>query len=195
MLFIAGSKVDYDQLSNLDIGLGIENVQGTTNTSAVFDNSFSLFKVRQELQGQLIQYPPLTSPFSSKYELSNSCEILLKQQIGLAKTEYPLLGFNKTPDHKIGFLIGEGIWRWRLFDYADNKNHDNTNAIFTKVIQYLASKEDKSFFRVNCKNSFNENEPILFNAEVYNKSYELVTNPDVTIIVTNDKGERVQLQF
>ena len=46
-----------------------------------------------------------------------------------------------------------------------------------KIVQYLSVKSwIKSFFRVFTKKIINENEPIEFTAEVYNQSYELVTN-------------------
>ncbi|MBK7667775.1 MAG: hypothetical protein IPJ32_10785 [Sphingobacteriaceae bacterium] len=51
-------------------------------------------------------------------------------------------------------------------------------------------KADKSFFRLITKKIITENDPIEFNAEVYNQSYQLITEPDVTIVLTdeNDKN-------
>jgi hypothetical protein len=56
-------------------------------------------------------------------------------------------------------------------------------------------KADKSFFRVFTKKIINENEAIDFTAEVYNQSYELVTEPDVTLILKDDKSKTYNYTF
>jgi hypothetical protein len=78
-------------------------------------------------------------------------------------------------------------------DYADHGNHNLFNELISKTVQYLSVKADKSFFRVFTKKIINENEAIDFTAEVYNQSYELVTEPDVTLILKDDKGKAYQL--
>jgi hypothetical protein len=65
-----------------------------------------------------------------------------------------------------------------------------------KVVQYLGVKEDKRKFRVNVsKNIFRENEQVFFDAELYNKSYELVNDPDVRLLVTSEKGKEYTFTF
>jgi hypothetical protein len=110
------------------------------------------------------------------------------QKIGLTKTRYPLLAFNKREGLKTGYLIGEGIWKWKFFDYLENQNNTVFNELITQSVQYLAAKEDKSFFRVFSQNIFKENESVFIEAEVYNKSYELDNSSDVSIIIKNEKG-------
>jgi len=67
---------------------------------------------------------------------------------------------------KKGVLAAEGIWKWRLFDFLQNKNHDIFEEVLGKTIQYLTLKEDKRRFRISLdKNIFNENEPIILDAE------------------------------
>jgi hypothetical protein len=107
----------------------------------------------------------------------------------MTATDYPLLVFNEKNDSKYGFIIGEGIWRWKLNDYSNNKSHDNFNDLVSKMVQYLALKEDKSKFRVFCENTFLENQSVVFESELYNDSYELVNEEDVLIEITNQSGE------
>ena len=56
-------------------------------------------------------------------------------------------------------------------------------------------KEDKSFFRVKLNEPVNENKGILFNAEVYNASYELVNDPDVNLIITDSSNKTYPFMF
>lgn len=84
----------------------------------------------------------------------------------------------------------DGIWRWKLRDYAEHKNHILFNELISKTVQYLAVKADKSFFRLMTNKIITENENIEFNAEVYNQSYQLVTDPEVNVIITDSAGKQ-----
>jgi hypothetical protein len=65
----------------------------------------------------------------------------------------------------------------------------------TKVMQYLAAKDDKSLFRVTGARDFPENMPVLFSAEVYNESYEPVADKDVRMVIRNETGEEFNYVF
>jgi len=63
------------------------------------------------------------------------------------------------------------------------------------MVQYLAVKDDKSFFRLHAPNSFKEDEPVEMDADLYNPSYQLVNDPEVTIIITNSNGKNFSYTF
>jgi len=93
-------------------------------------------------------------------------------------------------------LLGEGFWRWRLHSLAGNKNHDAAHELVTKIIQYLPAKNDTGKFRVYAqKNIFNENEKVVFDAQVYNESYEAITEPDVKMEIKNAEGKTFTYTF
>ena len=65
-----------------------------------------------------------------------------------------------------------------------------------KSVQYLSLKEDKRKFRVSLdKNIFNENEQIIFDAELYNQSYELINEPDASLIIKSSDGKDYNFTF
>jgi hypothetical protein len=96
---------------------------------------------------------------------------------------------------RMGVIAGEGIWRWRLRNYAESQDHELVNELLLKTVQYLTVKEDKSRFRINTRNSFRENEPVLFNAELYNKSYEMVNIPELNITIMNSDRKSFPFVF
>ena len=63
------------------------------------------------------------------------------------------------------------------------------------MVQYLSVKPDKKQFRVTLDNNnrsgnermFSESESVIFNAELYNDTYEPVNQPDVTLVVRDEK--------
>jgi hypothetical protein len=121
--------------------------------------------------------------------------IFLKQKIGSVNTEYPLLAFNGNEERKMGILLAEGIWKWRLQDYSVNANHNLFNEFVFKLIQYLSVRTEKKNLSVITRKSFFENEAISFEAEVYNASFELVNTPDVFITVTDSAQKKYQFTF
>jgi len=159
----------------------------------VLDENFPLFTLSDEFKKVAKKFPAINSPFGS-YQ-SSSANVLFYQRIGIVDTKTPLLLFNTSGNRKTAILNGEGIWKWRLYEYAINKNHNAFNEFVSKVVQYLSIKDDKSFFRIISKNNFMENESIEMDAELYNQSYELINEPDVNITITNSENKNFSFAF
>ncbi len=195
-LFIAGTQTDYSKFTKAQPLVNITADQRNTNdVQATFAKDFSLFTLDDRLVKELPNFAPLLAPFGDFKENPNA-DVLLFQRIGKIDTNYPLLLFGEQNNTKIGVLCAEGIWKWRLFDFLQNKNHELFDLLLSKTIQYLTLKEDKRKFRISLdKNIFNENEPIFFDAELYNESYELINEPDVALTITNEKGDDFKFTF
>jgi len=121
--------------------------------------------------------------------------VLFYQKIKSISTLKPLVFFSQLAENKVGFITGEGIWRWKMFDYSQNSNHEIFNELINKIVQYLALKLNREPFNVFGKNIFNENEPVIINAELYNQSYELVNEPDVFIEILNSENFKYKFIF
>ncbi len=153
-------------------------------------SGFNLFTISDQLLPELQELPPLVAPFG-KFQSSPTAQVLLKQRIGSVDTEYPLLSMEQSTGDKVAVLAAEGLWRWRIYDYKKDRTNERFGELINKVVQYLSVKNDKRKFRVNMpKTLFNENEPISFDAELYNDSYELINDPDVSLTIydVNEKA-------
>lgn len=171
-------------------GLKISSGYNKQNeTEAVYNKNFSLFSISDELKNYMKEFPAVFTHFAT-YNTSPGANSLIFQKIGMVETENPILLFNDNSGRKTGILAGDGIWKWKLRDYADHANHNLFNELISKTVQYLSVKADKSFFRLTTQKIVNENENIEFNAEVYNQSYQLITDPDVSLIITDSAGKQ-----
>jgi hypothetical protein len=175
-----------------DLSLG-PVAEKNSDCEAVLEPNFSLFTISDELRKAIKTFPPLSSPYGT-YS-SNTAIPLFYQRIGVIDTKTPLLSFNTAGENKIAVLNGEGIWKWRLHDYAVNNNHNLFNELISKMVQYLSVKADKSFFKIQYKNNFFENETIEMGAEVYNDSYELINTPEVSMSISNAEGKKFPFTF
>ncbi len=195
LVFIVGSQTNLRNFNALQTGLQINSIgQRFSDPQPVADEHFPLFTLSEAARAYISRLVPLQSPFGS-YKISSSCTPLLYQEIGVVRTKDPLMLFNQLGERKIAVIAGEGIWRWRLQDFADHGNHDIFNELMDKTVQYLSVKQDKSRFRIVCKTNFKENQSLEMEAEVYNESYELINEPEVNIEIENSKGRKYPFTF
>lgn len=195
-LFILGNQSDIYKFNKSQLLFTINgDGRNINDAQAASADGFNLFTLDPALSQNISQFPPLSVPFGD-YKITGNTKVLLNQKIGKVETKYPLLAFGEFNGIKTGILAGEGIWKWRLFDYLQRKNHDNVDQLVDKTIQYLSVKEDKRKFRVVLpKNIFLENEQITFDAELYNNSYELINDTDVKLTLKNQSGNEFPFTF
>ncbi len=195
-LFIVGTQTNLKRFNQAQSLLKIQgDGRNTNDVQATFAPGFNLFNVDDDLKEDLPNFAPLLAPFGEFVEGPNS-QVLLYQRIGKIDTKYPLLVFGEENDTKSSVLAGEGVWKWRLFDYLQNQNHNLFESLISKSLQYVTLKDDKRRFRITlAKNIFKENEPIVFDAELYNESYELINEPDVSLTISNSEGRDFNYTF
>lgn len=194
-LFVWGSATDFNAYNGLSTGWSLGNYKNNaTDVAGSFKEGFSIFTLDTKLEGLIRTMPPLQVPFGD-YSYSNSVQPVITQQIGSIATSKPLIGFNTVNDIKYGLIVGEGLWRWRITAFQQTSAHDAFNELMTKCVQYMASKDDRSLFRVSAKNDFTENEEIVFDAELYNASYEAIGDKEIAMRIMNESGENFSYQF
>lgn len=195
VLYIIGSQSNIPAYNSLLSGLMIPQTMNSFNeATGLLNPDFSLFSLEPEIEQMIPEFPPLNVPFS-QYKAGTAAQVLLYQKIGNVSTRIPLLLFNQGVDRKSATITGEGIWRWRLANYAKVGNQLAFDDLFTRIVQYLAVKEDKSQFRVMLKNTFNENEAVEIDAELYNDSYQLVNEPEVNMVITDENKKNFPFAF
>lgn len=194
--FITGMQTDFSQFNRiqslLDIstdGRNVNDVQGR------FAAGFNFFTLDDDLKSEIPNFPPLVAPFGEFSEGAGG-QILLFQRIRKIDTQFPLLVLGEENGLRTGVLAAEGLWKWRLFDYLQNENHELFDAFVSKIVQFISLKEDKRKFRVTLPdNILNENEQVLMDAELYNQNYELINEPDVSIVITDEEGQEYDYIF
>lgn len=195
-LFIVGSQTNVGRLNQIQDIVSIQtNGRNSNEVQGRIAGGFSAFNLSETINQNLANFAPLTAPFG-EFAAASDAEVLLYQRIGKIDTQFPLLAFGEIDNVKVGILCAEGLWKWRLFDFLQHQNHDIFNEIFAKSIQYVSLKEDKRKFRASLtKNIFQENEPILIDAELYNNSYELINDPDASLVISSEDGKDFNFVF
>ncbi len=196
-LFFAGTQTNFAALQKAQGLVSISGTDGrnTNDVQAAFAPNFALFNIDGRVVSELPKFSPALAPFGN-FAASPGAQVLLYQRIGKIDTKFPLLAVGDLNGIRTGIFVGEGIWKWRLFDFLQHENHEIFDELFGKTVQYLSLKEDKRKFRVTLdKNIFEENEPVQFAAELYNDNFELVNDPDVSLTVRNREGKEYPFNF
>lgn len=194
VLFVVGPQTMIDQFNILNMGITVAPSPNTEEVQPVFDPNFSLFVLSSGTKGTFEQAPPLVAPFGSTAN-APQIQTLATQNVRNVQTNKTLLAFGTGNGRKTGFIMGEGIWRWRLYDFQVNDNHDAFNELIHKMVQYLALRQNEDNLNVIYPALFEETDDVKLTAELYNDSYELVNTPDVLIRIKNDSLREFNYQF
>lgn len=195
-IFIVGMQTSAQKLNThqnvIQININNKNLE---EIQADVNSGFSQFVLTENLRKELLKFPPLVTPFG-EYKAGANTQVLLYQNIKKIKTNYPLLAFNETDGIKTAVLCGEGLWRWRLIDYFENNTYDVVNELIQKTVLLTSLKADKRKFRINTsKNLFKDNEKVMFEAQLFNDSYEMINTPDVELSIKNEQGTEYKFIF
>lgn len=194
--YIVGSKTNLVAFNRANPIISISNRGFQTDKVTPYINkNFELFTLEEDIHEIVEEYPPVTVPFGD-YTLKRKSEILLYQKVGRIGTSKPLLVFQEFEGKKSAVMMGEGIWKWRMNEYALHQQHTVFNTIITKLVQYLSTKEDRRKFRVYpIENQVNENMPVVLKTETYNDLYENIYGNKVDLIITNERGETYNYSY
>jgi len=195
ILIVIGSQTHIPQF-NL-IGKGIEiNLQAGNMEEAqpVINKSFVTFTLSEKLAGNLERYPPLKAPFA-QYQLDHLWNVILFQRLRNIETDRPLMAISNRNGIKAGVIFGEGIWRWRMYNYLMSDSHEEFTELIDKLVQYLANRDNEDNFIVGFKPVYNETESILMTAEVYNDAFEPINTPEVNLIIRDSLKQEYTYLF
>lgn len=195
-LFVVGAQTRLNAFNNAQDNIEIAgNSTSLEDVQADVQTSFNSFTTSQDIGSKLKSFPPLIAPFG-QYSSPSGSNVLMTQNIKKIPTEYPLLSFKDKDGFKTGVWVGEGLWKWRLFDYLQHNNYDLVTELVNKSVQYLSTKEDKRKFRVSTsKNLYKENEQISFDGQLYNDNYEMINDPDVFLTIINAEGKEFKYTY
>jgi len=195
LFIMLGDRSNLRQLAANGIPLTFENPGQWDEVTPVINADFKDFGFSDKLNSIFSRYPPARVPFG-KFTYPPNANILLYQRIGRVTTDRPLLFTATSNDQKMAVLLGDGVWKWRLDEFAETQKTEGFDDVFSKLIQYLSTREDKSKFRsFPLQNEFTASEPVVFESQVYNELFEQVFGQKIEIELINEKGDKFQYSY
>lgn len=195
LLFIVGSKTFIPQFNQLNQGVElIPQARNTEEAQPSINNNFELFRMNEELRDMIERFPPLMVPFAD-INLAPAYSTMLYQKLNNIDTQRPLIAMGNMEGRKTGVIFGEGIWRWRLYNYYFNESHQQFTEFISSVIQYLSLRENDDNFIIDFQPVYFDTDPVILRGEVYNEAFELINEPEITIDLTDEEGNNFPYVF
>ncbi len=195
-MFVVGAQTNLNKFNSIQNNLKItQRSNQLDDVQANINANFNAFTVDSDLLEDLINFSPLISPFG-EYEAGPGTKTFLYRRIKKINTETPLLSFSELNGIKTSVLTGEGLWKWRLYDFLEHGSHDVVDYIIDKTVQYTTVKEDKRKFRASSsKKVYKENEAVFLEAQLFNNNYEAINEPDVFVSIYDSKNKEYPYTF
>jgi hypothetical protein len=163
---------------------------GMQDITAVFHTRFAAFNVPAHIQALFDKLPPLIGPIGSLKAAPNTEHLLLR------KTDNTPLWLFQDGQSPTVLLDGEGLWRWRLYEYKNTGQHTVIDELIRQTLVFLtANKQEKPFRVLLPKYLWSDQEPITLKAYLYNANQEPLNTPDAMFIITDSSGRKKNYQW
>ena len=135
-------------------------------------------------------FPPLLSEFG-ELTFNTTVEPIIFKRINDIETNEPLLVTLEDGKMRNGLLLGENIWKWRAQSYLNQDTFNAFDNFISKLIQYLASSEQKSRLNVTFESFYNGSSDINITAQFFNKNFEFDSIAQIQITLKNKEIDTV----
>ena len=175
-LYIVGTQTNLGRFNALRTGIDVvARNRKNEEVGALRNDAFALFALDDDCSRRLAQLPPLTAPFGN-YRLSAGVQPLFYAKVGNVATDRPLIAFSQQEGLRHSFVIGEGLWRWRLHDYLNNGNHNDFDQLIEKMVVFTSIRDNKERFHITHESIYREGDEVVLRAQFYNDNYEPVAD-------------------
>ncbi|NOT74991.1 MAG: VWA domain-containing protein [Cyclobacteriaceae bacterium] len=194
-LIIIGQKTSLRALPTLGIPLGFEGSGQRDEVQTVVNSSFRDLGFSDDINSNISRYPPVQVPFG-KFSFPVNTKIILHQRIGSVVTDRPLLMTMEDDQQKIGVVVGEGIWKWRLNEFQETEKTSSFDELFSKLFQYLSTRDDRRKFRsFPLQHEFTSDGPAVLESQVYNDLFEPVYGNTIDIELRDEQNKITNYRY
>lgn len=194
VLHIVGPEMDLRDWQRFQSHIKVTSSPAFENLIPVVNPNFSLFQVEAAFEPLFNSFPPLRG-FLNNFEFEGTGESLLQAKIARVTTDRPVLFLGAHENKRFGFINGTGLWRWRIYNFKEAKNHKAFDNLVGQMMQYLSTKELEERLTVAGPTRVNENEPIVFSARLLDANLERTNAPELNLVVKSSAGKIFDYTF
>ena len=159
---------------------------GVKESLPMLNTAFSLFTLPQNMESVADKMPPLLEPADSIFAMPDAV-VLFNNKNSSTQALWML----KPGGVPTAMLAGEGLWRWRLYEYKNFGTHAVIDECIRQTISFLSTSYNEKPFRVEVlKYVWSDQEAITLNAYLLNANNELINKPDAQLVLTDSAGNK-----
>lgn len=190
--FILSNRTSESALSQLhNLGNLEMNAAPPHDVLPVYNTGFGLFVLPPNMQAVFDKMPPLSVPLGFIQAPANA-STLFTQRGGNGAP----LWFMEQGAVPMALTAGEGLWRWRVYEYRNFSNHNVVDECIRQTISFLSANANERPFQVSMpKHVWSDQEAVTLNAYLLNANNEQVNSPDVQLNISDSAGRKQNFTF
>ena len=190
--FILSNRTNETALAELHVIGKLEmNAAPPHDVLPVYNTAFNQFLLPANMQSVFDKMPPLSVPLSYIQSPPNA-SVLFTQRSGNGMP----LWFVEQGSTPIAITTGEGLWRWRVYEYRNFNNHNVIDECIRQTISFLSANANERPFEVGMpKHVWSDQEAVMLNAYLLNANNEQVNTPDVQLVISDSSGRKQNFTF
>ncbi len=156
-----------------------------------YNVAFNSFSVPQNMQAVMDKMPPLSVP-QGTIQAQPNADVLFRQRDGEQQPLWVLQQGNPST----AITTGEGLWRWRMYEYKNFNTHNTIDECIRQTVSFLAANSNEKPFYIQLpKYVWSDQENISMNAYLLNATNQQVNNADVQLVITDTSGKKQNFNF
>lgn len=160
------------------------------NLSAVYNNDFTAFSIPGNIRAVMDKMPPLSVPAGMAQPLPGAVVLMASRGNNMP------LWLLKQGSRPAALLIGEGIWRWRLFEFRFFNNRQTVDELIRQTVSFLSVNAQERPFQVTLsKNIWSDREAVYMDAYLLNANNEFINTPEASLVLTDSTGNKETYDF
>lgn len=185
-MIIAGEGTNWSTVNNEVDAFSREATYSKEAVQGIYNPGFDEF--RSEDPG-ISQAPPINSLLGD-FILNTAYDVLIFKQINGFDTQRPLLFTVDMSGQRMAVLDGSGIWKWRLWHYAEQESFDKFDAFWNTLVRYLLTGIQRDRLNVVYESFYPANSPVSIRAGYYDKNF--VFDPSEQLEITIKKADTAE---
>lgn len=187
--YIAGIQTNYSRLNAIqkavNFGMGIV----PHSLEPQYNKAFSTFTLPLNIGVVADILPPLNVA-SNDLNAQAAAQIIFGDASG--KPLWTILPGNEP----VAVTSGEGIWRWRIYEFKNFGTHSVTDECIRQTINFLTANNNAKPFRTELsKYIWSNPEHVSMNAYLYNANNETINQPEAGITLKDSSGNTLNFSF
>jgi uncharacterized protein (DUF1684 family) len=142
------------------------------------------------LQAVMDKMPPLSVP-SGSITARPDADVLFKQRDG----EQTPLWVLQHSSISSAITCGEGLWRWRMYEYKNFNTHNTIDECIRQTVAFLAANNEKPFYISLPKYVWSDQETVTLNAYLLNATNQQLNTAVVQLVITDSSGKKQNFSF
>ncbi|OON68937.1 hypothetical protein B0919_11695 [Hymenobacter sp. CRA2] len=195
-LYVLGAQSDLPAYNGLGTGLRVSGA-GAQEVSPAINPNFTRFTLDAEAAGRVADYPAVPVAVADA-QTGGGAEVILRQQLGQARTARPLLLVAGQAGQRQATLLTDGSWQWRLHEAATHPDERAPayDGLITRLLQLLTQDSRRKRLDVYpTQDAFNTTDDVTMGVETYNAVFERVYGQRITLTLTDEQNRPRTFNF